>query len=127
MNLPVMTSQWVLSSWAAGKRLPEDAFRLRPFAGLEISVTGFEMDHRHDIERMIKENGGAFSGDLRRPNGSKGITHLICDTERLPKGPQSKYHNARLWKILTVTIEWLHESIKIGGKRLVIDVLRFIV
>lgn len=71
---------------------------------LLICLTGFEEEDRHYIEDTVKANGGDYMGDL-----SRKVTHLIVCK---PEG--KKYQAAKDWKIHTVSIEWMEDSVQRG-------------
>ena len=89
------------------------------FAGLEISLTGFDdcalllhfpkpltditkVDHREEIGNLILEHGGQYRGDLYKDQ----TTHLIAKD-----AVGAKYDAARKWGVEIVTIEWLLRTI----------------
>ncbi|PHH73694.1 hypothetical protein CDD82_5314 [Ophiocordyceps australis] len=88
------------SSQAPGQRL-----------SLLICLTGFG-DERSTIAQSIASSGGRHTGDLTRK-----CSHLIVCK---PEG--KKYQAAQNWKLHTVTLGWLHQSIARG---MILDEARF--
>lgn len=60
--------------------------------------------YRKELEDLINENGGDYRGNL-----TKDVTHLIA---KEPSG--AKYDFAAQWKIKTVSVEWLEQSLDRG-------------
>ncbi|KAI1842333.1 hypothetical protein JX266_011501 [Neoarthrinium moseri] len=79
---------------------------------LLVCLTGFEEHDRHYIEETVKANGGSYVGDL-----SRRVTHLIVCK---PEG--KKYQAAKNWNIITVSIEWLNDSVTRG---MILDEARY--
>ncbi|RXK38351.1 hypothetical protein M231_04393 [Tremella mesenterica] len=81
-RMPIMTPQWIEHGherWLAGEEfLPSEdlsEWKLKPFAGLRISITGIEpVERRKEIVAYVNSNGGVYSKDLDRH-----CTHLISD------------------------------------------------
>ncbi|KAK4097480.1 hypothetical protein N658DRAFT_289668 [Parathielavia hyrcaniae] len=68
-------------------------------------MTGFEdPDERQQIIDMIEANGGLYTGDL-----TKRVTHLIVHK---PEG--RKYQAAKAWGVVTVSVEWVTDSVERG-------------
>lgn len=98
----------------------EDAWKLKTFetsggslqdaeaasrAKLLCCLTGFEDGElRQNMIETIMANGADYTGDLTRK-----VTHLIVNK---PEG--KKYAAAKSWNVLTVAIEWLHDSVERG-------------
>ncbi|KAH8653498.1 hypothetical protein BX600DRAFT_81073 [Xylariales sp. PMI_506] len=80
--------------------VPEEKDRRR----LLVCLTGFEDQERQYIEETVKANGGEYIGDL-----SRKVTHLIVYK---PEG--KKYQAAKNWNIITVSLEWLNDSVHRG-------------
>lgn len=62
------------------------------------------MVYRKELEDLINDNGGDYRGNL-----TKDVTHLIA---KEPSG--AKYDFAAQWKIKTVSVEWLEQSLERG-------------
>ena len=60
--------------------------------------------YRKELEDLINDNGGDYRGNL-----TKDVTHLIA---KEPSG--AKYDFAAQWKIKTVSVEWLEQSLERG-------------
>ena len=60
--------------------------------------------YRKEIEDLINDNGGDYRGNLTRD-----VTHLIA---KEPSG--AKYDFAGQWRIKTISIEWLEQSLERG-------------
>ncbi|CAK7266074.1 protein kinase activating protein dpb11 [Sporothrix epigloea] len=113
MDLPALEEAWRLRPLEVHGGLPEmpdgvdeEARKTTPAerGRLLCSVTGFEEEDREAVISMIVENGGVYSGDLTR-----NVTHLIVNK------PEGKKYNAALhWKVYTVAVEWLRDSVARG-------------
>lgn len=79
--------------------------------GLVICLTGFGAEWK-DIAEKIQTNGGNHRADLTRT-----CTHLIA---KKPEG--KKFNAARNWKVNTVTLDWLEQSLERG---LILDESKF--
>lgn len=114
-------------SWMEGGETDVNALeithKLPTLTGLRVCVTGFDdctfgdplrekfvklspitVVYRKELEDLIKDNGGDYRGNL-----TKDITHLIA---KEPSG--AKYDFAAQWKIKTVSVEWLEQSLERG-------------
>ncbi|KAI1206639.1 uncharacterized protein F4807DRAFT_228388 [Annulohypoxylon truncatum] len=105
-DFAALENTWRLKTFEKGGGIPNSPFvERRERMRLICCLTGFENNElRSTIERMVKANGGEYLGDL-----SRAVTHLIVNK---PEG--KKYIAARKWRIRTVSIEWLHDSIERG-------------
>ncbi|KHG06354.1 DNA topoisomerase 2-binding 1 [Gossypium arboreum] len=74
LKKPIVTIQWLYQCWSEHRVVPQESYRVLPFTGLTISVTGIRADERKEIEKLIIQNGGKYSAEL-----TKKCTHLICD------------------------------------------------
>lgn len=79
--------------------------------GLVICLTGFGAEWK-DIAEKIQINGGNHRADLTRT-----CTHLIA---KKPEG--KKFNAARNWRVNTVTLDWLEQSLERG---LILDESKF--
>ena len=111
-NKPVLLPAWVYRCWELGQKTHVCAtdeefhsFICPMFKGYTISATGLDSRQREDIQTIITENGGTFSGSL----DMRTCTHLIAD---LPKG--QKYSYARRWKLHCVSTQWIYDCVKCG-------------
>ncbi|KAL7422194.1 protein kinase activating protein dpb11 [Cryptotrichosporon argae] len=92
-GIPVMAPDWIHDSynkWEAGEEVDMEQsiemFRLQPFFGLTIAVTGVDnIERRKQIVAQIRAHGGNYSKDLDR-----NCTHLVSAHWTLdPKGRSS--------------------------------------
>ncbi|XP_022134020.1 DNA topoisomerase 2-binding protein 1 [Momordica charantia] len=99
---PIVTIGWLQQCWIEHRVVPQEAYRVLPFSGLNISVSRIPADERKEIEKLILQNGGRYCADLTRK-----CTHLICNA---PEG--DKYKVARTWgHINIVTRKWFDQSV----------------
>lgn len=97
--------QWQLRTFetGGGEPTPDGAEPQR--RRLLCCMTGFEdPDERQQIIDKIEANGGLYTGDL-----TKRVTHLIVHK---PEG--RKYHAAKNWGVVTVSVEWVNDSVDRG-------------
>jgi hypothetical protein len=100
-----LENEWQLRTFESGGGEPtadgSDPHRRK----LLCCMTGFEdPDQRQLIIDKIEANGGLYTGDL-----TKRVTHLIVYK---PEG--RKYHAAKSWGVVTVSVEWVHDSVERG-------------
>ncbi|KAI1373061.1 hypothetical protein F4677DRAFT_236402 [Hypoxylon crocopeplum] len=105
-DFDALEDTWRLKTFETGGGVPKSPIKeLRERTKLVCCLTGFEdSETRVMIEEKVRANGGDYVGDL-----SRRVTHLIVCK---PEG--KKYVAARKWQIRTVSIEWLHDSVKRG-------------
>ncbi|GAB2240448.1 hypothetical protein Droror1_Dr00020966 [Drosera rotundifolia] len=109
---PLVNINWLYHCWSEHRVVPQDSYRVPPFAGLVICVTRISAGERKEMEQVIIQNGGKYSADL-----TKSCTHLIYDGTyffldcwHTPEG--DKYKVARKWgNICIVTRKWYDQSI----------------
>ncbi|CAI9102882.1 OLC1v1001248C1 [Oldenlandia corymbosa var. corymbosa] len=102
LKKPIVTINWLHQCWKEHRVVPQESYRVLPFLGLTICVTGIIGDERKQMEKVIKENGGRYSAELTRK-----CTHLVCNA---PEG--DKYKIARKWgHIHIITQKWLEQSV----------------
>ena len=70
-----------------------------------ICASGFDEEPKKELNNLITNNGGTYSGDLVMGT----VTHLVTNEA---KG--KKYIYAKEWKIIVVKAEWIYESIRAG-------------
>lgn len=70
-----------------------------------ICASGFDEETKKELNNLISNNGGTYSGDLVMGT----VTHLVTNEA---KG--KKYEYAKDWKIIVVKVEWIYESIRAG-------------
>jgi topoisomerase (DNA) II binding protein 1 len=68
-----------------------------------ICASGFQLNTKEQIKKLIYQEGGVYQGDLVCGQ----TTHLVINE---PKG--EKYNFAKLWKINIVTSKWIYDSIE---------------
>lgn len=113
LGTPVLCSSWVDKCWEEGqKRLihATDAdimscHRCPPLSGCVVSSTGFSMEGRSRLRTLAEKHGAEYTSHLAKDT----CTHLIVGDIT-----SKKYHYAREWKVLCLTEQWLHDSIKSG-------------
>ncbi|OTA99357.1 hypothetical protein M426DRAFT_325221 [Hypoxylon sp. CI-4A] len=105
-DFDTLESTWRLKTFETGGGIPKSPIEeQRQRTRLVCCLTGFEDNEtRVMIEEKVRTNGGDYIGDL-----SRRVTHLIVCK---PEG--KKYVAARRWGIRTVSVEWLHDSVKRG-------------
>ena len=83
----------------------EKTHRYPTFAGLKICITGIpDQARRNELSSTIEHEGAEYHGDL-----TKQVTHLLVAT---PEG--AKYKAAKDWRIHTVSLKWLEDSVQRG-------------
>ncbi|XP_031092446.1 DNA topoisomerase 2-binding protein 1-A isoform X1 [Ipomoea triloba] len=106
LKKPIVSINWLHQCWKEHRFVPHESFRVHPFSGLTISVTGFPADERKEVEKIVLQNGGKYYREL-----TKACTHLICSA---PIG--DKYDVAKSWGcIRIVTKRWLDQSVARGA------------
>ncbi|KAG6433591.1 hypothetical protein SASPL_105206 [Salvia splendens] len=99
---PIVTTEWLDQCWKEHRVVSHEPYRVPPFSGLTICVSGIPADERKEMEKLIIQNGGIYSAEL-----TKRCSHLICDA---PEG--DKYMVAKRWRIIyIVNRKWFHQSI----------------
>ncbi|XP_041995003.1 DNA topoisomerase 2-binding protein 1-A-like isoform X2 [Salvia splendens] len=99
---PIVTTEWLDQCWKEHRVVPHEPYRVSPFSGLTICVSGIPADERKEMVKLIVQNGGIYSAEL-----TKRCSHLICDA---PEG--DKYMVAKRWRIIyIVNRKWFHQSI----------------
>ncbi|KAL3631378.1 hypothetical protein CASFOL_024362 [Castilleja foliolosa] len=102
LKKPIVTRNWLLQCWKEHRVVPHDPFKVLPFSGLTICVSGINSDECNEIEKLVMKNGGKCSAEL-----TKKCTHLVCDA---PEG--DNYKVAKRWgHIYIVNRKWFHQSI----------------
>ncbi|KAL0349386.1 UNVERIFIED_CONTAM: hypothetical protein Sangu_1166400 [Sesamum angustifolium] len=95
LKKPIVTTSWLLQCWKEHRVVPQDCYRVLPFSGLTICVSGIPADERKEMEKLVVQNGGKYSAQL---------------TKRSPEG--DKYKVAKRWgHIYIVTRKWFHQSV----------------
>ncbi|KAI3448827.1 hypothetical protein Pfo_005492 [Paulownia fortunei] len=100
LKKPIVTTNWLLQCWKEHRVVPQESYRVLPFSGLTICVSGIPADERKEVEKLVMQNGGKYSAEL-----TKRCTHLVS-----PEG--DKYKVAKRWgHIYIVTRKWFHQSV----------------
>ncbi|KAG4379540.1 hypothetical protein GLYMA_16G005600v4 [Glycine max] len=102
LKKPIVTYEWLKQCSDEHRVVPQESYKVLPFSGLKICVTGIPADNRKEMEKLILQNGGKYSAEL-----TKKCTHLISEA---PEG--DKYKVAKRWgHIHIVTRKWFDQSI----------------
>ncbi|RMZ77732.1 hypothetical protein DV738_g4276, partial [Chaetothyriales sp. CBS 135597] len=102
--VPAVRTKWMDAQTVDIAAL-EHEYRLLPFHGLKICITGFDdLTFRQQLQQNIVENGGQYSGDL-----TKDITHLIA-----VRAEGKKYEYATHWQIKVVGLKWYKDTLSRG-------------
>ncbi|KAL1320008.1 hypothetical protein AAHE18_14G025300 [Arachis hypogaea] len=113
LKKPIVTYEWLKQCSEEHRVVPQESYKVLPFSGLTICVTGIPADKRKEIEKLTLQNGGKYSAEL-----TKKCTHLISDisfqwSSTFNEAPEGdKYKVAKRWgHIHTVTRKWFDQSI----------------
>ena len=101
-NIPILSPSWVEECHREKKLVPIEGFRLPPFTGLSICVTGLDRDERDNVEQLVKKHGGEYHKNLE----FKRTTHLVALE---PTG--EKYTFAKQWCLDIVTVQWIYDCV----------------
>ncbi|ROW12443.1 hypothetical protein VMCG_00826 [Cytospora schulzeri] len=104
IDFGALEKEWCLKTFETGGGHMDSEGNMGTKDKLLCCLTGFEDLERQVIIDKIKTNGGNYTGDL-----SRLVTHLIV---RQPHG--KKYNAARNWKLHTVALKWVEDSIQRG-------------
>jgi DNA replication regulator DPB11 len=111
-DIVVLDPKWidaVREAWMDGGDVDveglEKEHRYPTLAGLKICVTGIQdQARRNELSSTIQHEGAEYHGDL-----TKQVTHLLVAA---PEG--AKYKAAKDWRIHTVSLKWLEDSVQRG-------------
>jgi len=111
-DIVVLDPSWieaVREAWMDGGDVDveglEKTHRCPTFAGLKICITGIpDQARRNELSTTIEHEGAEYHGDL-----TKQVTHLLVAA---PEG--AKYKAAKDWRINTVSLKWLEDSVQRG-------------
>jgi hypothetical protein len=107
-TIPVVKVQWLLDCSKQKKYLSFDDYFAGAFQGLVISCTGYELEERRLLKKVVEEEGGIFSKDLKRGE----TTHLVC-----AKAEGAKYSTALLWgDVFVVNQQWIEVCLRVKSK-----------
>ncbi|XP_068471908.1 uncharacterized protein [Phaseolus vulgaris] len=102
LKKPIVTYEWLKQCSEEHRVVPQESYKVLPFSGLKICVTGIPADVRKEMEKLILQNGGKYSAEL-----TKNCTHLISEA---PQG--DKYKVAKRWGHIHIVIsKWFDQSI----------------
>ncbi|XP_031739410.1 DNA topoisomerase 2-binding protein 1-like [Cucumis sativus] len=102
---PIVSFSCYTQCWIEHRVVPQEGYRVLPFSGLNISVSGIPAGECKEMAKLICKMVKIFC-DLTRK-----CTHLICDA---PEG--DKYKVAQTWgRINIVTRKWFDQSIARKG------------
>ncbi|KAK3905468.1 hypothetical protein C8A05DRAFT_41586 [Staphylotrichum tortipilum] len=105
IDFVALEKEWQLRPFETGGGDPSDDGSEPPRRTLLCCMTGFEdPDERQQIIDKIQANGGRYTGDL-----TKRVTHLVVYK---PEG--RKYQAAIAWGVVTVSAEWVYDSVERG-------------
>jgi len=105
-GVPAVTPAWLKDCRLWRTRLGPDKYRLGPFTGFTVSMTGFDLSERDALCGPLAAGGGTYVRELRRYE----VSHLVAKCE---EGEKVRY--ARAWGgIRLVSGAWLTESIAAG-------------
>lgn len=100
-----LEKEWQLRTFETGGGEPTTDGTEPQRRKLLCCMTGFEDPaERQQIIDMVEGNGGLYTGDL-----TKRVTHLIVCK---PEG--RKFHAAKSWGVVTVSVEWVNDSVERG-------------
>ncbi|KAK6121566.1 hypothetical protein DH2020_044686 [Rehmannia glutinosa] len=74
LKKPIVSSNWLVQCWKEHRVVPQESYKVLPFSGLTICVSGIPADERKEVEKLVMQNGGKYSAEL-----TKRCTHLVCD------------------------------------------------
>jgi DNA replication regulator DPB11 len=111
-DIIVLDPKWidaVREAWMGGGDVDveglEKAHRYPTLAGLKVCITGIpDQARRNQLSSTIEHAGAEYHGDL-----TKQVTHLLVAA---PEG--AKYKAAKDWRIHTVSMKWLEDSVQRG-------------
>ena len=111
-DIIVLDPKWidaVREAWMDGGDVDveglEKEHRYPTLAGLKVCITGIpDQARRNQLSTTIEHAGAEYHGDL-----TKQVTHLLVAA---PEG--AKYKAAKDWRIHTVSLKWLEDSVQRG-------------
>ncbi|KAK7275609.1 hypothetical protein RIF29_16728 [Crotalaria pallida] len=74
LKKPILTYEWLKKCSDEHRVVPQESYKVLPFSGLTICVTGIPADKRREMGQLILQNGGKYSAEL-----TKKCTHLISE------------------------------------------------
>ncbi|NXY82680.1 TOPB1 protein, partial [Alcedo cyanopectus] len=112
LKKPILLPSWVKTLWDKSQQsmlryteVGTAAFACPVFLGCTICVTGLSSADRREVQRLVAQHGGHYTGQLK----INECTHLIVQE---PKG--QKYECAKKWNVHCVSVQWFSDSIEKG-------------
>ncbi|PSC67627.1 DNA topoisomerase 2-binding 1-A isoform X1 [Micractinium conductrix] len=103
-HTPVVTPDWLTASLQAGRVLPYDGYRVGPFQGLTVRLSGLSAARKAALAGLVAGGGGVHSPAL-----DKKCTHLVTVSTQ-----SEKYKFAKREGITVVTTQWVEDSTQAG-------------
>ncbi|KAE9595895.1 putative BRCT domain-containing protein [Lupinus albus] len=66
LKKPIVTYEWLKQCSDEHRVVPQESYKVLPFSGLTICVTGIPADRRREMEKLILQNGGKYSAELTK-------------------------------------------------------------
>ncbi|KII69315.1 DNA topoisomerase 2-binding protein 1 [Thelohanellus kitauei] len=109
-KISIVKPSWIFDLWNLslheplfGEPLPESEYKVGPFYGLNICVTGFMISEREKIKADIVSNDGTYTPDLALNS---------CNILVVANLGSKKVSAARRWKIPCVQASWIEKCVK---------------
>ncbi|KAI0327027.1 hypothetical protein GY45DRAFT_1257833 [Cubamyces sp. BRFM 1775] len=124
-RIPIMHPSWITEShkvWLRGDDVDVEEsirqYRLPPFAGVVLCVSGIEdVNRRMEINREVTKGGGMYVKQIERP---VRVTHLLCantsDGESEKVRYAEKFNRMGEANIHIVWEDWFWDSLRFGGR-----------
>ncbi|KAI9066144.1 hypothetical protein FKP32DRAFT_1664998 [Trametes sanguinea] len=124
-RIPIMHPSWITEShkiWLRGDDVDVEEsvrkYRLPPFSGVVLCVSGIEdVNRRMEINREVSNGGGTYVKQIERP---VRVTHLLCantseaETEKVRYA--EKFNRMGEARIHIVWEDWFWDSLRFGGR-----------
>lgn len=72
-QVPCVLPEWLYTTAREGRCLGFDAYRVRPFQGLVVCMSGLSANRKSELTKMVEGNGGSCQAHL-----DKRCTHLVA-------------------------------------------------
>ncbi|TKR95869.1 hypothetical protein L596_009981 [Steinernema carpocapsae] len=116
VEVPVVSAAWIDEAWRQVTKersmvmmtLEEviNKFKVPIFAGMVVTASGLKGQSRDEVIRLVPENGGEFTGEMKKAT----CTHLITD-----QSESEKVKRAKQWgTVKIVGTMWVRRSIEKG-------------
>ncbi|KAI0648707.1 hypothetical protein C8Q79DRAFT_1007282 [Trametes meyenii] len=124
-RIPIMHPSWVIEShkvWLRGDDVDVaesiEQYRLPPFAGVVLCVSGIEdVNRRMEINREVTQGGGTYVKQIERP---VRVTHLLCANTSEGQSDKvryaDKFNRVGEAQIHIVWEDWFWDSLRFGGR-----------